>query len=82
MKRRFVVTLIVGSLFAVGSGTVVRHNVVGAVHRQINPSVRTIADGVPPPPFPPKAPGYQQAPWLTADGQPPPPFPPKLSVAV
>ncbi len=59
MKRLLVVTLLVAALAAVaGSMSVNRH--------------RMVADGNPPPPFPPYPPST-----LIADGNPPPPFPPK-----
>ncbi len=60
MKRILVVTLLVVGLAAVaGSLSVNRH--------------RMVADGNPPPPFPPYPPSITT---LIADGNPPPPFPP------
>jgi len=60
MKRILVVTLLVVGLAAVaGSMSVNRH--------------RMVADGNPPPPFPPYPASIT---ILIADGNPPPPFPP------
>jgi hypothetical protein len=69
MKRIFVVTLLAVGLAAV-AGSISHRN-------------KLVADGEPPPPFPPYAPSIISMPfnptmWLTADGEPPPPFPPKL----
>jgi hypothetical protein len=69
MKRMLIVTLL-----AVG---------LAAVAGSISDRNKLVADGEPPPPFPPKPPALSSIPfnsrtmWLTADGEPPPPFPPK-----
>jgi len=68
MKRMFIVTLLAVGLAAV-AGLISNRN-------------KLVADGEPPPPFPPHPPTFsipytQRTMWLTADGEPPPPFPPK-----
>jgi hypothetical protein len=68
MKRMLIVALLAVGLAAV-AGSISNRN-------------KLVADGEPPPPFPPHPPTFsvpytQRTMWLTADGEPPPPFPPK-----
>jgi hypothetical protein len=91
MKRQLISSLLLVALvatyavvFAHGSKTEVGD--AGPLVSRGNPSVTTVADGNPPPPFPPKKlrsdffavpiQGSTET-LLRADGNPPPPFPPK-----